>query len=323
VCTGFVILRALPEREMETIARELWSIFALMGIPRIIQSDNGTEFVNQVVRTLVKVCGIEHRLISAYNPRTDGKVERMNRTVKDVIKKILHGLVENWPLYVDYAQLSVNAKIASLTNSSPFALMFGRRLNPLRDYTVEPVHDVNIDEWKDHQDKIAALILPAISDRVLKVKTDQVKRLDKLRRQLLPSAFPNGASVMILNINRQNKFDPNYVGPFIIERRARSGNYVLRDATGDILDRRVPADQLKLISRVPVPKDNEEPIYVVRKILDHRGSSGNYEYLVDWKNHRDHTWEPEGHFLDPDPLKVYWENKNGASGTKKKSRRRL
>jgi hypothetical protein len=307
VCTGFVILRALPNKEMETIAKELWSIFCLLGLPRILQSDNGTEFVNQVIAAMVKICGLDHRLIAAYNPRADGKVEKAVGTTVGVIKKMVNGVDQFWTAYVDSTQLAFNAKVSSLTNSSPFALMFGRKLNPMKDYSSDPPKEINLEDWQAHQEKIASLILPAINENVLKIKTAQAKRLDKIRRQILPSSFPNGAVVMIKNIEKSSKFDPVYIGPYSIERRARSGNYVLRDAIGDILDRRVPADHIKLVSRVPLPKDEEEPIYVVRKVVNHRGTPGNYEYLVDWKNYKEQTWEPESHFLDPDPVKDYWD----------------
>ena len=95
VCTGFVILRALPNKEQETMAHALWSIFALFGLPRVIQSDNGSEFINGVIESMVKICGIDHRTIAEYNPRADGKVERAVGTALTAIKKMLHGHQQN------------------------------------------------------------------------------------------------------------------------------------------------------------------------------------------------------------------------------------
>jgi transposase InsO family protein len=312
VFTGFVILRALPNKEMETVARELWSIFALLGLPRIIQSDNGTEFVNQVLEALVRLCGIEHRTIAEYNPRADGKVERSVGTALVAIKKRLHGHQRNWSLFVDYAQLSINAKIASLTNSSPFALMFGRALNPMRDYTQDPPLEIDLDEWTAHQERISSLILPAINEHVGTVKSKQMQRLDTIRRQLAPASLPAGSTVMLKNIYKRTKFDPEYLGPYTIERRARSGTYVLRDGMGDILDRRVPVDQIKMVSRTPLPRNEDDPIFEVNEIVDHRGTPGNYEYLVDWKGYSidDRTWEPEANIIEPKPVSEYWARIN-------------
>ena len=46
IFTRFVILRAIPNKKAITIARQLVDIFLLLGFPKIIQSDNGLEFVN-------------------------------------------------------------------------------------------------------------------------------------------------------------------------------------------------------------------------------------------------------------------------------------
>ena len=142
--------------------------------------------------------------------------------------KRLHGHERLWSMYVDYAQLAINTKIAELTNTSPFALLLGRECNPIKDYTQDPPLEVDLQAWIGHQERIAAVVLPAIADRVLAAKDKQVARFNAMRRQLAPEAFPAGAQVMIRNVDRSSKFDDIYVGPYQIERRTRSGTYVLR-----------------------------------------------------------------------------------------------
>jgi hypothetical protein len=257
----------------------------------------------------VKLCGIDHRTIAEYNPRADGKVEHAVGTVKTAIMKRLHGHERLWTLYVDYAQLAINCKIAELTNTSPFALMFGRQCNPMRDYTQDPPLQIDLQAWTDHQDRIASLVLPAINARILAAKDKQTAHLNQVRRQLAPDALPAGAQVMLKNIYRSKKFDAHYIGPYTIERRSRSGTYVLRDAVGDILDRRVPADQIKLISRLPIPREQEKPIFEISRIVNHRGAPGRYEYLIDWKGYSaaEQTWEAEENIISPAAIQAYWE----------------
>ena len=154
VFTGYIVLRPLLSNTGELVAQELWKLFAMFGLPEIIQSDNGSEFVNSVVRSLLKLINVDHRLITAYNPRCDGKVERSIGTIMGIIKKMLNGTYHLWPMFVEFAQLSFNRKITSLTGSSPFALMFGRDNNDMKDY----VNDLmfvqgNEKDWTDHQQK--------------------------------------------------------------------------------------------------------------------------------------------------------------------------
>ena len=62
--TGFLLLRVLPDKDATTIARELFDIFSLIGPPKIIQSDQGKEFVNGIINALHSLLGIEHRVIN-------------------------------------------------------------------------------------------------------------------------------------------------------------------------------------------------------------------------------------------------------------------
>jgi hypothetical protein len=310
VFTGFVVLRALKNSRAETVAAALWDIFSLIGIPQILQSDNGSEFVNDVMRTLIKLNGVEHRFISAYNPRADGKVERAIGSVTMIIKKLLNGTSMHWNLFVNFAQLSFNNKISDLTGSSPFSLMFGRELNPIKDYTQGEMPEIiDLADWQEHQKKILSLIFPAVSERIKSKKDKLAKEMDSHRKLLLPDAFPAGSTVMLKDTDRKNMFEPKYVGPYYIARRARNGAYVLKDGEGDLLDRHVPADQLKFICKGKRAVDKEKPTYSVRQILDHKGSPGSFSYFVDWEGYgeEDRSWVKEKEFLDQDIIHQYWK----------------
>ena len=244
-------------------------------------------------------------------------MERAIGSVMMVIKKLLHGSDVDWPLFVPLAQYSFNARISFFTGSMPFSLMFGRSPAEWKDYSASasasvsdvPV-SVSLDDWKLQQEKLVSLIYPAVSNRIRESKSAMMKRLDAHRRLLLPTSIPAGSTVMLKDVTRSNKFEPKYVGPYIVLRRSRGGAYVLRDLTGDVLDRRVPGDQLKLVSKKARAKDKDPKavVYVVNKVIDHRGSPGAYEYLVNWSGYSDsdNTWEPATSFLDDAVIKRYW-----------------
>ncbi|SAL96249.1 hypothetical protein, partial, partial [Absidia glauca] len=52
VCTRFCILRALPNKQSDTIVNMLVQVFSDFGYPRILQSDNGREFKNEIIDKL-------------------------------------------------------------------------------------------------------------------------------------------------------------------------------------------------------------------------------------------------------------------------------
>src|SRR6185369_17159066 len=138
-----------------------------------------------------------------------------------------------------------------------------------------------------HQLKIVSVIYPAIGDRILAKKNQMINEIDKLRRVTLPSPLSTGSVVMLRDPDKKDKFEPKYIGPYIIARRTHRGNYVLRDMTGDILDRAVPMDQLKLLANKARKKDKDSSaaVYTVDRIINHRGDPGHYEYLTVWKGY--------------------------------------
>lgn len=359
VFTGFVLLRACKSSSAEEIANELWDIFCTFGFPKILQSDNGHEFVNDTLRALVKISGLDHRFISPYNPRADGKVERAIGTLVQVIKKMVHGTNMLWPMYTPFAQYAFNIKIASLTGSAPFALMFGRSPNDWKDYTKDPPETIPFDmeeklsKWKEHQEKMIALLLPAINERILKQKNEMVAKLNKTRKALVPKTLVVGTEVYLLDPIKTNKWQPKYLGPYTIVRRAHNGGYVLKDSTGDLLDRHVPIDQLKVMSSkesklkplvnipatvsVPAAADEqdskaEEPAvsYAVEQIISHTGNNPtNYKFLVKWVGypHSENTWEPMSNFEDREIITKYFKRlkreglKQESTSVSKKPRR--
>ena len=125
-----------------------------------------------------------------------------------IIKKLLHGTDKFWYLYVSFAQYAFNNKIAALTGSTPFTLMFARSSNDFVDYTKEDLQLVDLDAWRQHQDKVLSLIWPAIVERVSTSKEGMIAKLDSIHRQLKEGSFPAGSEVMIVDQTRSTKFEP-------------------------------------------------------------------------------------------------------------------
>ena len=85
---------------------------------------------------------------------------------------------------------------------------------------------------------------------------------------------------------------------------------MLLKMTGEVLARKVPIDQMKVLFRpglIPAMQ-NDEDIWVVDKIVNHRKHEGNTEYQVKWKGFGDDetTWEPEENIHDQNLIDVYW-----------------
>ncbi|UYV71195.1 hypothetical protein LAZ67_8002127 [Cordylochernes scorpioides] len=54
-----------------------------------LRTDNGTEFINNNLETFIESKGIKHELTTPYTPRSNGRVERANRTLLDKGRTLL------------------------------------------------------------------------------------------------------------------------------------------------------------------------------------------------------------------------------------------
>ena len=57
------------------------------GCPKVLLTDRGTHFVNEMLDSLCDQLGVKHKLSSAYHPQTNGLVERFNRTLCETLAK--------------------------------------------------------------------------------------------------------------------------------------------------------------------------------------------------------------------------------------------
>ena len=71
----------LPNQKAITITKALVNLFATMGIPQIVHSDQGQNFESTVLKQTLDVFGIRKSHTTAYHPQGDGLVERFNRSL--------------------------------------------------------------------------------------------------------------------------------------------------------------------------------------------------------------------------------------------------
>lgn len=313
--TRFTILRALPDKQSTTIAKELLSIFCLFGFPKIINSDNGTEFVNEIVSQMIIMSGIDRRLSAPYSPMGNSVNEAYVGITKRTIIKQLKGVKHDWDLYLNCTQYAINCKYARLHKSRPYAVLFNKQPNDFIDYTnvrstinIEKADTKAIDEKLDYVNKV---VIPALS---LKIKETQERDHDYFmkKHRIIHSQFPINSEVYVKNIDKRSKTDPHYIGPLIVTNITKNGLYVLEWKNNRTLfSRDVPTSHIKLASSDNVLPSNSTPgdHYEVQAILDHRGTHGNYEYLVQWKGYNDpseNTWEPTANFDSLHHIDIYW-----------------
>ena len=82
--------------------------------------------MSRTLGELYGLLGIKSIRTSVYHPQTDGLVERLNKTLKSMIRKFVHEDSSNWDRWIDPLLFAVREVPQASTGFSPFELLFGR-----------------------------------------------------------------------------------------------------------------------------------------------------------------------------------------------------
>ena len=102
--TKFSYLRAIINKTAVCVAQELLDIFLMQGCPCILQSDNGREFVNSVIRQLMTLWHAA-KIVNgrARHPQSQGSVERSNQDVELMLGAMMKDLgTSDWPMCLPF-----------------------------------------------------------------------------------------------------------------------------------------------------------------------------------------------------------------------------
>ena len=76
----------LPDQTAPRITAELVKIFSVFGLPEVLHSDQGRNFKSTILRQTLVAFGIAKSHTTAYHPQGDGMVERMDRSLLQMLR---------------------------------------------------------------------------------------------------------------------------------------------------------------------------------------------------------------------------------------------
>lgn len=131
---------SFPLRDMtaETVAKELEGLWLREGAPKKLQSDGG--FRSYAVDHLARRFGVELATCAPYHSQCSGAIERLNRTVRESVKRLRHAYSSNhdWTSLLPTILSSYNAQKHTTTQLSPFLLQRGHEPRALRAVYFDP-----------------------------------------------------------------------------------------------------------------------------------------------------------------------------------------
>ncbi|CAF0810356.1 unnamed protein product [Didymodactylos carnosus] len=119
----------LKSKSADEVARRLKELFFVFGPPRLLHSDNGTEFVATVIVELKQLFP-EMTLVRGRprHPQSQGCVERANGVLTSALGKWLSvNNSTNWSEGLLPVTYGINTRVSQTTKCTPYEVMFGQR----------------------------------------------------------------------------------------------------------------------------------------------------------------------------------------------------
>ena len=121
---------ALPNKQSQTVAEALVTgVICRLGAPHRLHSDQGGEFESNLWAEVCELLDVEKTRTSPYRPQSDGLVERLNRTIKKMLKVFVNDNRDDWDDHLPYIMMAYRATPQASTQCSPNLLMYGREVN--------------------------------------------------------------------------------------------------------------------------------------------------------------------------------------------------
>lgn len=115
----------LKNIDSETVAEALLGIYSRVGIPKEILTDQGSQFVSDVMKEVSKLLSIKQLATTPYHPMTNGLCERFNGTIKRMLKRVAAERPRDWDRYLVPLLFAFREVPQESLGFSPFELMYG------------------------------------------------------------------------------------------------------------------------------------------------------------------------------------------------------
>ncbi|ROT73938.1 pol polyprotein [Penaeus vannamei] len=124
--TRYVQLIPLPSKDAETVADAFINQFVtVFGPPRLLQTDNGREFKNNLFKRVCELASVQTIFTTAFHPQANGMIERTNRVVKNALATLLEASPLEWDELLPYVRLAMNSAVHRSVGDQPLYLLTG------------------------------------------------------------------------------------------------------------------------------------------------------------------------------------------------------
>ena len=116
----------MKSKSADVIHAYIETILPQIGPSRFILMDNGTEFKNDTMKSVLMRLNMEHKFTTVYFPRGHSRLENSHMLLKMFIRKYSDLLDVEWDRCLNLATYAFNISPSSDNCSSPYFIVYGK-----------------------------------------------------------------------------------------------------------------------------------------------------------------------------------------------------
>ena len=128
--TKWVEAVPMTNQRAETVAKAcVDEVVTRHGVPSKLLTDQGRNFEADLMRQVFNLLDVRKLRTSPYHPQTDGQVERLNRTLKQILMAYVNKDHSDWDVHLPLDLFAYRNSEHSSSGVSPFKAVYGREAN--------------------------------------------------------------------------------------------------------------------------------------------------------------------------------------------------
>lgn len=278
--TNYPIARALKDATGEEIVNFIYEEIVMRFLcPAEILTDRGQNFMSKILNQYLKKIKTNHKLTSAFHPRTNSKCERLNQTFKHMLTKYVKGNVHSWDEFIDSALFACRVRKHKTMKFSPFYMTYG--IDPtLPGDVMRPMIDPFIEQDQEliAEDTLTRIRVlrenrRAAEDNAKIQATKDKARWDAAMKTTEPQTFEINDYVLLRHESKKG-LEFNWMGPYkVVKRNTDYNTYQIEEVDGKMYSSWVHTDRLTPVKYDGSPID--KAWYIPRTAISNNNNPKN------------------------------------------------
>ena len=226
----------LPDQTAATtsdVLLERW--ICRFGCPYSIHTDRGTNFESQLFANLLKKLEIDKTRTTAFHPQSNSVIERMNRTLLNMLAKCIDEDQKNWSVKLPYVLMAYRSSVHESNGLTPHYLVFGHEISLPLDLIYRPppgTTPFDVHDWVSQKEDALRLAY----ELVRRNATNQQRRRNNLYNKRVHGPTYKGGENVLLHypvapVGKSPKLSSPWRGSYEVLKCLNDVNYKIKELT--------------------------------------------------------------------------------------------